>query len=166
VIVYNHDVAALCRQTHRIGVELYKSVSSSTSGMNKFDAERTKRNVAAVRSLLAWVVAEPQMDLPESHPLAIELPDPVRFDEVESDSINLALDLCHVCMLELQSSQSAREAAGMISFDAKRLVAVLEKMDSLIDNHVATSTPLDLPESVPSQPGSGSGATGTGGQRA
>lgn len=165
VVVYNHDVAAICRVTTRIGIELHKSVSSSTSGMNKFDIERLKRNTNACRSLINWVVAEPQMDLPESHPLAIELPDPTKFEAVESDSINLALDLCHVCEIELLNSQSARSAAGMLKFDADRLYSILTKIDSLVDNHVVPATPLDLPESAPSVPGSGPGFGGTGGQR-
>ena len=166
VTVYNHDIAAICRLTGRLGVELYKSVSAGTSGMNEFDSARLKRNVAAVRSLLSWVVGEPKMDLPESHPTPIELPDPRKFESVESDSINLALDLCYACEIELVNSQSAREAAGMIIFDSDRLAAVLNKLDSLVDNHVATATPVDLPESIPSSPLSGPGALGTGGVRA
>jgi len=160
-VVYNHDVAALCRLVQRAGEELHKSVSSGTSGMNSFDLARSKSNIAAVRSLKDWVVAEPQLDLPESHPTAIELPDPVKRVTVESDSVNLLLDICHACEIEMLNSQSAREAAGMNGFDAVRVGQALKKLDSLLDNHVAKAEPLDLVESSPSRPLAGPGKRGT-----
>lgn len=159
--IYNHDAAALCRSVRRVAEELYKSVSSATSGMNSFDQTRMKANVAAARSLLGWVNAQPQLDLPESHPNPIEVADPEKKPLVESDSINLALDICYATSVELLNCASAREASGLNTFDSARYAASLTKLDSLIDNHVAVAEPVDLPESSPSQPLSGKGALGT-----
>ena len=160
-VIYNHDTAALCRSVRRISAELYKSVSSGTSGMNSFDQARCKANVAASRSLLAWVNSQPDLDLPESHPNALEVSDPAKYPAVESDSINLALDICYACEVEILNSSSAREAAGMNKFDSGRLGATLDKIDSLVDKHIAIAEPVDLPESSPSEPLSGAGAKGT-----
>ena len=159
--LYNHDVAALCRTSRRTLNALYLSVSGATSGMNKFDQTRMKANVAATRSLLAWINSQPDLDLVESHPTEIEVPDPEKKPLVESDSINLAMDILFATEVELVNCVSAREAAGMNKFDSGRLTSYLTKLDSLIDNHVAVVEPQDFPESTPSQPLSGKGSLGT-----
>lgn len=120
--------------------------------MNEFDQIRLQRNVAAVRSMLNWVTNQPHLDLPESHPTPIEMPDAVKHAKVESESCNLALDLCHVEEIELLNCVSGRDPAGCNEFDEARLRSVLEKLDKLVTDHVATATPLDLPETIPSEP--------------
>lgn len=159
---YNHDVAGLCTRIHRFCVELKKCVSSGTSMVNQFDQKRLATYLNAVRVYRDWVLGQPQLDLPESHPKLLDVPllpdDDV--DSIENESLRDAVRMMCIAIVELQSSQSSRHASGLIAFDAERLTAIVEKVQALLDQYMSVVDPLDLPESSPTYAMSGPGKTG------
>ena len=162
VQTYNHDVAGLCTRIHRFCVELKKSVSSGTSMVNSFDQGRMGTYLNAVRVYRDWVVAQPQLDLPETHPRILDvalMPDD-DVDAIENESLRDACRMFKLAILELSYSQSSRHASGLIRFDEGRLTAIIEKVQALLDQYISQVDPLDLPESSPAYVMSGPGKTG------
>ena len=162
VVTYNHDVAGLCTRIHRFIVEMKKSVSSGTAQVNTFDQERLGAYLQAVRTYRDWILGQPQLDLPETHPRMLDIPllpdDDV--DNIENESLRDVARLLKLAILELANSQSSRHASGLIPFDANRLTALVEKTQALLDGYIHTVDPLDLPESSPAHAMSGAGKGG------
>ncbi len=158
--VLNHDIAGLCRRINRFIVELHLSVSSGVHEVNEFDQARLQHYLAAARAYRDWVVGQPHLDLPETHPRPIEIgPDP-DVSAVENESVRDVINLMELCRDELVNSQSARYPAGLIKFDDARAMSIIEKCQKFLDEYIAKVQPIDMPESSPSQPMSGPGATG------
>lgn len=159
---YNHDVAGLCTRIHRFQVELKKSVSSGTSLVNEFDQARLDSYLRAVRVYRDWIISQPQLDLPESHPRLLEVPllpdDDV--DGIENESLRDAARILNLAIIEMANSQSSRHASGLVVFDVNRLTAIVEKVQALLDNYMKVVDPLDLPESSPTYAMSGPGKGG------
>jgi hypothetical protein len=141
-------------------LELVKSVSSQGSQMNEFDQLRLGSYLDAIDSYHAWVTAQPQLDLPETAPTTYVLRQPVDTPLVENESINDLIRMMTAMRGELVSSQSARQAAGLISFDSARLTAITGKARTFLTTYIEAVTPLDLPESSPEIASSGAGRTG------
>lgn len=151
-VTYNHDVAGLYRRVNRFIVELLKSVSSVGSQVNEFDQTRLSSYIGAIRSYHAWVAAQPQLDLPETHPRAIQLEaPPVVPNEVENESVRDVVYLMEIARDELVNGQSSRNGSGLVSFDSARLTAIVDKIEALLLSYIQNVTPLDLPESSPSR---------------
>ena len=158
-ITYNHDIAGLYRRLNRFIEELAHSVSSSGSQMNNFDQTRLATYLDAVDAYMNWVVAQPQLDLPETHPRIYEFKDApeVKDEDVENESALDVIRMLELARDETVNGQSARLGSGLISFDEMRLTAIVAKARNFLENYIATITPLDLPESSPmknmTQPG-------------
>ena len=149
MIVYNHDVAGLYRRINRFISELMHSVSGGTSNVRTADKERLSSYLSAIRAYHDWVIGQPELDLPETHPRQIELeiaPDP---SKVENESVRDLITMLEIARDETVNGQSARDAAGMNKFDSARLIAVIEKCEAFLKDYIDTTTPLDLPESSP-----------------
>jgi len=158
--VLNHDVAGLCRRVNHFIVELQKSVSGGVSDVNQFDQARLQKYLDAVRAYRDWVVAQPHLDLPETHPRPVEIgPDPVTPD-IENEAVRDVVYLLELCRDELVNSQSARNPAGFISFDDQRAMSLVDKCQHFLDDYIKLVQPIDMPESTPSQPLTGSGLMG------
>lgn len=160
-LTYNHDVAGLYRRINRFIFEILKSVSSAGSQVNTFDQTRLQSYIGAIRAYQAWVMAQPQLDLPETHPRVIQLePAPVVPAEVENESVRDVVYMLELARDELVNGQTSRNPSGMVSFDAARLTAVIDKVEQLLISYVQVVTPLDLPESSPSRVLSSAGLLG------
>jgi len=161
-VTYNHDISGIARRIHRFGFELYKSVSSAGAFTNEFDQKRMGEYLDATDVYLNHVVAQPQLDLPESHPRKIEVdlqPD----DEIlaiENESLADAIYYLKLANVELLNSQSSRMGAGLLPFDERRARALVEKARRLLVDYIAVVQPLDLPESSPTREMSGQGKLG------
>lgn len=149
--VYNHDVAGVYRRINRFIEEVAHSVSSSGSQMNDYDQTRLATYLDAIDSYLGWVRAQPQLDLPETHPRQYNLAAaPVVNDaDVENESAIDVIRMLELARDELINGQSARLGSGLIRFDDARVTAVVEKARRFLEGYIATVTPLDLPESSP-----------------
>jgi hypothetical protein len=162
VTTYNHDVAGICTRMHRFIVEVKKCVSAGMAQVNAFDQERLGSYLQAMRAYRDWVLGQPQLDLPETHPRLLEVP-LMPDDDVESIENESLRDVCRMfklAILELSSSQSSRAASGLVKFDEARFTALIEKTQALLTDYISGIDPLDLPESSPAYPMSGPGKTG------
>lgn len=159
-IVYNSDVAGLHRRINRFIVEMAKSASNQSSLMSEFDQNRLSSYLSAIRSYVGWIVAQPQLDLPETSPKEYALDADPEVPVVENEAIVDILRMLEVAREEMVNGQSARMPCGLIKFDVARLDAIISKLESFLQNYVSVVTPLDLPESSPSRPIQSKGATG------
>lgn len=157
---YNQDVAGLYRRVNSFLVELYKSASSGVHAMSSFDQARLQSYIDAINKYVAWIAEAPQLDLPETHPRTILLDvDPV-MSAVENQAVNDVIYMLQIARDELAASQSSRNAAGLISFDQVRFLAVISKVQKYLTDFIQKALPVDMPESSPSEPMSGPGQTG------
>lgn len=159
-ITYNHDVAGLYRRVNRFITEMLKSVSGGGSQTNQFDQTRLQSYIDAIRAYQSWVENQPQLDLPETHPRAIQLEEAPQADKLENESVRDVIYLLELARDELVNSQTSRNGAGFIPFDANRFAAVIDKTEQLLQTYIATITPLDLPESTPMRELTEAGRTG------
>src|SRR5512139_1355469 len=105
--VYNHDVAGMHARLNRFLVEVSLSASNGASQVNSYDQTRLDTYINAIRTYMAWVTAQPQLDLPETHPRKYELdPDPV-IPEIENESLRDILRMFVLAREELVNGQSA-----------------------------------------------------------
>lgn len=159
-IVYNHDVVGAYNRINRFIEEMVKSVSGGVSQMNSFDVVRLKSYLDAVDRHHDWVVAQPQLDLPETAPRAYALEVPPATPDVENEDVNDLVRLFVLTRDELTNSQSSRQGSGFIGFDSVRLRAIITKARAFLTSYVEVVQPLDLPESSPKELVSGPGHGG------
>lgn len=159
-ITYNADVRGIVRRLNRFIQEIFLSQSSGVSKSSTFDVARATSYIGAVRSYVAWVVGQPELDLPETGPLAIDLPANPVIPDMENESLYDLASMLETARNELANSQSSRMSSNLIAFDHARLEAVLDKADIFITNYILVVDPLDLPESSPQTLVTGPGKTG------
>jgi hypothetical protein len=158
--VYNHDVAGIHARVNRFLTEMALSQSNGTSQVIAYDQARLQSYIAAIRTYKQWVLDQPLLDLPETHPTKYPLdPDPT-LPEIENESIRDVLRMLLLAREELVNGQSARMSSGLIKFDDARFSAVIDKVENFLKNYIATTTPLDFPESSPMDPMAPAGKIG------
>jgi len=157
---YNHDVAGLYRRINRLIIEMVKAVSNSSSLMNEYDQTRLSSYLSAIRAYVAWVVSQPQLDLPETSPRLIVLDQMPKWDLTENEAIIDVVRMLEIARDEVVNSQSSRNSSGLNKFDEARILALVTKVEAFLTSYIQTITPLDLPESSPMRELSGSGSTG------
>ena len=160
LVTYNHDVAGLHRRINRFIIEMVKSVSNSGSMVNDWDQQRLETYLGAVRSYVDWITSQPYLDLPETSPRLIALDANPVFEPLENESVTDVVRLMEIARDEIVDSQSARQSSGLISFDERRVLGVISKIEAFVQNYIKVVTPLDLPESTPMRSISGKGNTG------
>lgn len=160
MIVNNLDVAGIIRRCRRFRYECVKSVSSGLAATTSNDVARMKSFLSAIIVYADWVVAQPELDLPESAPLSIDLGEPEELTMPENEALVDMEALWTAMDTEMGNSQSARMATGLISHDERRLRDLVGKADSFLDNYIAQVQPLDLPESAPLRAQTGAGRSG------
>ena len=157
---YNTDVHSFVRRCNRFIVELMKSQSSGVSQTMPFDVSRVLSYLTNLRAYLAWVTGQPLLDLPETGPMEINLPDSPSIQEIENESVYDLCLLIEVLRDEIANSQSSRLATNLISYDYKRATDIIMKIETFIKTFIAVVEPLDLPESSPMHDVSGAGRQG------
>jgi hypothetical protein len=158
--INNHDIVSLYNRIQRFITETIKSTSSQTSEVNAFDFGRVNTYLDALDALHGHIINQPQLDLPKTSPKTYSLEPAVDYPAVENENVNDMMRMFLLARDELINSTSARLPAGLNSFDSDRLTAIIEKIRLFLSEYVDTSTPLDMPESAPKRPSSGSGRTG------
>lgn len=159
-ITYNTDIFGLVRRINRFIVEIVKSQSSNVSVTQPFDTTRAMSYLNAVTSYQAWVTSEPLLDLPETAPQSVNLPADPDLPLIENESLYDLAMMLTLARDELKNSQSSRLATNLMKFDNDRLTAIMTKCKNFVQNYISAVDPLDLPESSPMDPMSGSGHTG------
>lgn len=160
-VVFNHDVAGLHRRMNRFIKEVNKASSGNVASVSAPDKTRALAYLSAVRSYITFVDAQPQLDLPETNPREYPLEEDPAIDNVENEDMNDLVRLFTLARDELVSSQSARLAAGVLPFDKQRVLDVVAKMESFINDYIDDTAPMDLPETAPMREITKSGNTGT-----
>lgn len=159
-VSYNLDITYVNNKLCRYAGEVIKSVSSSVAHVNEFDMARALKYLGDLDAAVAYVLAQPQLDMPESHPTAHPLePMPVMPD-MENDELDHVVRLLNAARLELINSQSSRMAAGLLPFDANRVTSLVAKNRQWLTTYVQERSPMDLPETSPQEPMTGSGKGG------
>jgi len=151
-VVYNHDIVGIQTRINRFISEVYSSVSNGTSQTSTFDQARLASYLDAIDAYIAWVIAQPQLDLPETSPRAYTLEANPAVADIENEDLADVLRLLEIARDEVIQSQSARQASGLITFDITRLSAVVTKTRNFLTTYIAKVSPLDLPESSPQDP--------------
>jgi len=159
-IVYNTDIAGLHARINRFIVEHNKSVSANVSQVNPFDQARWLSYLTALETYHAWMTGQPQLDLPETAPLPINLEADPEITDVDNESVNDILRMLVALREEVINSQSARNPVGMVVHDTGRFLAQISKIRAFINDYIAVILPLDQPESSPSAPMNTVGAKG------
>lgn len=159
-VVYNQDVLGLINRINRFIEESTKSVSSGLSYSNEFDLNRLKSYLNAIDSYHNWIRSQPQLDMPETAPKGYQLEPNPEVPDLENEDINDLVRLFLVARDELVNSQSARMGCSMVVQDSARLTAIIQKARAFLTDYVEQVQPLDLPESSPANPLSGSGRQG------
>lgn len=151
--IHNHDVVGFVNRLDRFMVELHKSASGGVSELSAADRARLDSYLSALEQYRDWVVAAPELDLPESHPQTYTVSDdaPVSVAELENEHVKDTMIMLGLARLELIKSQSALKGSGMIGFDQNRLTGIIDKIKLFLTNYVDSATPLDLPESSPKE---------------
>jgi len=159
-IVYNCDVDGLARRINRNITEIIKAQSSGVSLTVSFDVKRWQSYLASVEAFLDYVVSQPQLDLPETHPLpVVQQPKPV-IPSLENESAYDLAVLFDTMREELVNSQSARMPSGLISHDENRMRSYITRGKKFIQDYITVIDPLDLPESSPMTQMTGDGLKG------
>ena len=150
--VQNHDILGLVRRIDRFVVELIRGASSNVSEVIPADLARLKAYLDALRKYKSWVIGQPLLDLPETHPLELLVPEAPVVPDIENESVTDVIVLLNRLRGELTASQSARYSSTMLAFDSSRFDAVVAKVEAFIKDYIEQATPLDLPESSPMAP--------------
>ena len=159
-ITYNTDVDGLVRRIHRSMVEVTKNQSSGVSQTISYDVVRMRSYVAALRGYIEYVRSQPLLDLPETGPRAVPLPDKPKLVPMENESAYDFVVLLDLMRDEIANSQSSRMSSNIIDHDYQRMTALLARMDRMITDYITVVDPLDLPESSPMVAITGPGLTG------
>lgn len=157
---YNSDVCGLVRRINRFILEMAHSQSSGVSKTTSFDVVRALSYIDAVRKYHAWVIDQPELDLPETSPNKYKLPVSPDIPEMENESIYDICNLFAVARDELANSQSSRLSSNLMPVDSSRLLAVLDKASNFIATFVTVVDPLDQPETSPMSAVTGLGRQG------
>ncbi len=158
--IFNHDVVMIYDMCNRYIQEMMYSQSSGLSGMQFHDLGRARSYITALNGLTDWIVAQPLLDLPETHPRPYMLEAQPEVVTVESEVCNMVIRMLEAVRTEMIHSQSARLPSTLINHDERRLRLVTAKLEAFLDDYVEPLTPLDLPESSPDEPMSGHGKGG------
>lgn len=160
MIVNNMDCAGLIRRLRRFRFETVKAASSALANVSSADFSRAKSYLGAISSYMDWIVTQPQLDLPEWAPKAMELGEAEKVEMPDNESLYDLMTMYDALEVEIANSQSARMPSGMMSHDQNRVRAIIEKMNKFLDDYVATTLPIDLPESTPARAQTGVGKVG------
>lgn len=159
-VTYNTDIDGLIRRIDRAIVEVVKSQSSGVSQTISFDVVRTRSYIAGIRAYIEYIVAQPTMDLPETGPRAVQLPNKPTIPLMENESLRDMATMLDLMRDEMSASQSSRLSSNLISHDLVRATSYLLRMDKFLTDYITVIDPLDLPESSPMSPITGAGIGG------
>lgn len=158
--IYNLDVTYLADKLARYAGEVQMSVSSNVAFVNEFDMARLQAYLTDIDAAVAYILNQPQLDMPESHPMLHPVEPFPEVRNLESDEWDHVVRLLRAGYIELVNSQSARLGAGLMPFDAKRITSLIAKTRQWLNDYVSKRSPMDLPETSPQQAMSPAGSAG------
>lgn len=155
--VQNLHVAGLIERFRRFRYETNKAVSANLADLSEADLTRARSYLADVSNYLDYVTSRPELDTPASSPMSYELGEPDQLTPPENSYLQEIMRMYEILEAELgETSQSSRRSTGLHGADAQRARDLIEQMGNFLD-YAEGATPLDLPESTPSQVSTGPG---------
>jgi hypothetical protein len=155
--LYNDDILGITDRIDRFLQEINKSQSANLSEYHAADLGRLKSYLSNLTVYVDWVVGQPQLDLPETSPLSLEIPALPDMPEADNPMVKDIIRLVVRMRGEILRSQSARRSTGLVKFDEERMRAVIAKCENYLEAYVEAVNPIDLPESSPDVPVTGPG---------
>jgi len=149
-VVRNMDVVGIVERIDRTQFELLSSQSATLNSLDTYDLARIEAYNVALRSYASFVNSASQMDLPHSTPTQFTikfLTEESDFDTVKNRIIRDLLRLYSSALLQWSRSESADKSNGWYPFDYTRFQLIMDRIDGYLAQYVASTTPLDLPES-------------------
>jgi hypothetical protein len=157
---YNCDIDGIVRRINRAIVEMTKSQSGGVSLSISFDVIRWRTYIQGLTTYVDYITSQPQLDLPETHPLPVPLPAKPVIPMMENESAYDMAQLFDTMREEIANSQSSRMPSGLISHDELRIRSYLQRATNFINEYITVIDPLDLPDSSPMAPAPTSGSKG------
>lgn len=160
-LIYNMDVVSLLNRLGRFITEMIRSDSSNLNDMSPSDITRLLSYLKDIDDKVTNINSMQTPDLPKtSHDVQwpVEPLDPV--PSINNEDVEDLVRYLMVTHAELANSDSARSAAGLISFDSVRLVAMVTRTRSMLTTFIAPNNPLDMPASSPMDPVTPAGKLG------
>lgn len=151
--VNNLDIAGLLERVSRARYEVLKSGSANIDDIRDADRARIDTYNSEAKSYASYIAGEPQQDYVASYPETYEVNYMVTEEMTVIENLGLRdLDrLYEKVLVEISNSQSARYPSGFKEQDKERFDSYMERIESLLTNHLDKINPLDLPESSPSE---------------
>lgn len=159
--VNNHDIVLVSSKLVRMIAEAEHAASANVSVLSSADQTRFEQYLTSLDQSVEWIQAEPELDLPETHPIVWQAQDPPEQIVVENEGINQLSRIWRLARDEMVNSQSARLSCRLLDFDKDRLTAVIEKSRKFLTDFLAQQQAQDLPESSPQEAVAPAGRTGT-----
>jgi hypothetical protein len=158
----NADVKMLCVKVKEYAYEFHRSVSNNLPTIRQADRIRMTQWLNDLRTLKAWIVGQPELDVPKSSPRTIPLEGWAQdeFSRVNNEVINQIVDTMWVMWVELATGVSTVMPNGLYPPDQVRYDKLMDKMERLLVDYADKILPLDLPESHPDEPTAGPGRHG------
>lgn len=166
MVINNMDVAMLVHKFRRARMEVVKSVSSNSNTLREADKTRFLAYLADIKQAIAHFNGQPELDLPEWTPADISVGEPEQVPPPENEALLHMSNILEAAEVEIVHSQSARQGAGLISHDAGRVSALMDKLEDFINGYMSNQLPLDYPESSPLRDSTGAGRKLSPSQRA
>jgi len=148
----NFDVVGIYNRINRFITEAQRANSANVSQTSEYDVARLKSYLSSLRTYHDYVVSQPKLDLVETSPKVYALKARPVLVEIENESLEDACRLLEIMSDEIVHSQSSRLAAGLISFDSVRFLAIVARAERLVEDYIEQATPLDMPKSSPMDP--------------
>ena len=158
-VVRNRNVAGLVRRYDDFIKEIVESDSANQQSTSAADLERWNSYLSAIDRYVAYVVSEPEVDVPESASLDIQVKDSPVIPDMENNSVYDLAWMMYDARHEVVNNQS-RTAYNFTKADTKRVTDITEKCRRFLLDYVEQTQPLDMPESIPEFALTGPGRTG------
>ncbi len=158
----NMDIAGLTTRMNRFIAEAIKCQSANAATVMEHDLRRLKSYLKASDTYKAWVMNQPQLDCPETHPTqrSVNVHELATVENIENESIKDWGRIMQTAIMEMLDSQSSRMASGLVSHDGQRYDQFSLKLHAFIADYIEVELPIDLPETIPSFEGVTAGQTG------
>lgn len=157
--VYSAEVAGLADRIVRFAREVQDAPSSSTNNVTAADQARWGSYLDAVDSYHDWIVSLPEQDLIKTD-MTYSVDAFPELILVDNESAEDFYRFLQQMWRELVRSRSAAMPAGITKYDSARLRANTAKVRAFLQNYIAKTDPLDLPQSSPQFPHAPAGAQG------
>jgi hypothetical protein len=152
--VCNRDLAGLVERIDEIIYEIAKCQSGGLQDIRSADRSRLDQYNTKLESYVNWVMSQPQVDAPETHPSEVEIQYITEdlFIELENKALRDLIRMLRVLMTEMACSASNRMPNSLSRFDEGRFREHLGKIRAFLTDYVDAVQPVDMPESQPSSP--------------